>query len=136
MELLELDYRAPGVEARLRWEVVHLVEELAGPAFLVRERARFLLRRLVDGSGEVIPICEKLAWLAYDEGGEWLGSIFIALDAELEDLPLPRTYSRWNPEALARRLAEMQPVVEGCTPEAREEARRLLAAEFGEGTGG
>jgi hypothetical protein len=136
LEPLELDYRAPGTEARLRWEAVHWVEELAGPAFLVRERARLLLRRLADGSGEVIPVCTELAWLAYDEGGEWLGSTFNALDAELEDLPLPRTYPQWQLEALARRLAEMQPVMESCTAEAREEARRLLAAEFGEGTGG
>src|SRR3954447_18205285 len=81
LELLELDYRAPGVEARLRWEVVHLVEELAGPAFLVRERARLLLRRLADGSGEVIPACAALAELADEEGGEWLGTIFTAIDA-------------------------------------------------------
>jgi hypothetical protein len=136
MELLELDFRAPGVEAKLRWRVVDLVEGLAGPAFLVRERARLLLHRLADGSGEVIPVFAGLARLEDEEGGEWLGSIFTAIDAELEDIPLPRTYSHWQPEALARRLAEMQPVVERCTVEAREAARRLLATEFGEEGGG
>jgi hypothetical protein len=49
---------------------------------------------------------------------------------------LPPQYTLWNPEALAWRLAEMQPVLERCTVEAREEARRLLAAEFGEDSGG
>ena len=122
LELLELEYRAPGVATKLGWRMA-LVESLAGTAFLVRERARLLLRSLADGRGEVIPVCAKLAWLENAEGGKWLGTIFSAIDAELDDLPLLR-------------LAEAQPAVERCTVEAREEALRLLAAEFGEGAGG
>jgi hypothetical protein len=44
----------------------------------VRERARLLLRSLVDGSGEVIAVCAALARLEDEEGGEWLPSIFTA----------------------------------------------------------
>jgi hypothetical protein len=110
---------------------VKVEDAVVGRRAVVRERVRQLLCSLVDGSGDVVAVCCELSHLR-SGGAEWLPVTFEGIDSELEELPLPRTYDLWHPESLARKLAEMRPVLEECRELARREAEKILAEEFGE----
>jgi hypothetical protein len=129
-ELRELDFGEPGAETALRRLVDRILEHLVDPGPVVMERVRELLCSLVDGTGNVFDVCAELASL-HSDGLEWLLP-FAALDSDLETVPRPESYPQWDPKSLERKLAEMLPTLEDCTMEAREEAARLLASEFGD----
>lgn len=127
-ELLAVEYRLAIAAHDLQYLVTQLADQYF-PGELFREQVRIVLCGLVTGTLNVFDACDRLTWW-HNQGAEWIPILFVGIESELDAAPHPGFYGQWEPQALAARLAEVEPWVAHYRELAQAEARQLLAAEF------
>lgn len=130
--LLEVEYRLPSAQNEVMKLVANLAEQ-HWPGRLLREQVYTILCDLVRGSLHVISACEQLAWWHHN-GAPWIPRIFVGINSELDAAPDPTLNHLWEPDALATKLAEVEPWVAQYRGQAHAEAQRLLRDAFPERT--
>lgn len=128
--LLDVHYGLPSATEEVVRRVTVLAEQY-WPGQLLREHIRSILCGLLNGSIHVVSACEQLAWWR-SNGVPWIPTIFVGLDSELDAVPDPKHYHFWQSDALATKLAEVEPWVAHYRGLARTEAQKLLLAEYAE----
>jgi len=130
VQLLDLEYRLPSAHEEAVSVVTQMVDQ-PFPDELLREQVRLVLCGLINGTFNVFEACDKLAWW-HHEGVLWIPIIFVGIESELDSAPHPAQYNKWEPSALAAKLAEVEPWVSSYRNLAQAEARQLLATKFPE----
>jgi hypothetical protein len=127
LDLLAFDYRQPHADVPLE-KLVEAIYEHHRPGSLMRDRAYRLACGLLDGSIPLHLAIRTLAALSHQ--GRWIGSDFVGISSELDDLPGPDDYPLWDPDALAQHLPGWKEREAALTEAAVEAARDLLRREF------
>ncbi len=128
VQLLDQEYSLPSASDHVRRIVIQLTNQVF-PNELEREHVRLVLCDFVHGRLSVFESCARLVWWR-NNGVSWIPVVFVGIDSELDNAPRPDQYHHWEPEALAAKLAEVEPWVAKYHALALAEARHLLAVEF------
>jgi hypothetical protein len=103
-ELLGFDFRQPHAPHELS-KLVRSVYEYSRPGRLARDRAFRIAEGLISGSVEIPSGVRVLAQLCLD-GHDWVPSVFVNVQSELDGIPRPEQYALWEPGALGAKLEE------------------------------
>ena len=106
LDLVSADYRGRDAVA-VRERCAALLEQ-HHPGCLSRYRIRSILRRMIDDRAAVIPGLRELLRLRND-GSEDVPIEFVGFDSELDGVPSPENYHRWEPAFLAEILRRKEP---------------------------
>ena len=87
--------------------------------------ATWIAHSFLNGQMDLVTSSRMLARL-WNAGEAWVPSEFAYIDSELDEIPMPAEYHRWEPSALAAKLAEEQPRLQEFQRAAMEAARQLL----------
>ncbi|NBU21939.1 hypothetical protein EBS43_11120 [bacterium] len=102
----ELDFALPLIEVdlqsnRSRPQFINSLREQYKKLFdsdLEQDRAKYLLKQIVQGRGDVVAWCHELSKLLAEEI-EFLPIEFKGFSSELDDIPLERDANKWNKSA-------------------------------------
>jgi len=128
LDFISFSYQKPSALAELK-KLVSDTYEQACPSGLVRKRVQRILCGFIDGTFNVVAGCRELTQL-YHHGHTWIPIIFVGLDSELDIVPPAETHHLWNQEALAAKLADLEPLISEHGNTAKTEAIRFLAEYF------
>ena len=125
LALLTLNYHARDArnEVRQRIEDVYAAHR---PGRLLRDRVRRLAVGILDGDIDVITGCRELTRAYHDGGEEWIPIGIVGIDSELDTVPTPDEYHRWDSDALKVKLNEARDEIEFYRPQVLAIARELL----------
>lgn len=111
----ELDFALPLIEVELqsngsRPQFINNVREQYKKLFgsdLERDRAKYLLKQIVQGRGDVVAWCHELSSL-FAEKIEFLPIGFKGFSSELDDIPLERDSNKWNKSAFEEKRKKVK----------------------------
>ena len=106
-------------------KLVTAIYEAHRPGRLPYDRARRLAEGMLAGTINVAAGTRALAAIYYDDQ-EWIPIAFVGIASELDTIPEPKSYARWDPRALAERLREARDQERYYRAPALTAARRLL----------
>ena len=124
--LISLDYGAKDA----RHEIAKAIEGAYAArraGMLPRDLAIWVTSHFLEGELDLVTTSRVLARL-WNAGASWSPSEFAYIDSELDDIPMPAQYHRWDPAALKAKLAAEQPRLQEFQRAAVEVARQLAVA--------
>lgn len=124
-ELFAFDFRQQNAAHELL-KLVRSIYEWARPGRLARDRGFRIAQGLLSGNVQIHDGVRTLAELCVD-GHDWVPSIFVNVQAKLDEIPSPEQYSQWEPSALGAKLEEGRQITKSVKPAILDAAREIIS---------
>jgi hypothetical protein len=106
--------------------VIDRLYEDRRPSCLRRDAALWITRAFLGGRSDLATTARTLVGFR-NSGENWVPDEFVYIDSELDEIPAAAEYPNWDEQALAAKLAELQPRLVEFERAAREVARDMLS---------